>query len=592
MRVWKIVGAVLVLSVMPLRAHAQTPSMDEVVDRIVTQEKAEMQMLRQYSPLVETYIQMLRSDPKLGPVPAGDRYFLGKAQLANGVDLEPFSSDEGGMRRKLSTLGNVFSVEFLPRGFLQMIYLDTNGFDQQNYRFDYVRREFLGEVRCLVFDVAPNATAGKGRFMGRIWVEDQTYHIVRFNGAYNGSSRTNFYFHFDSWRVLSGPQEWLPAYVYSEEGEVKYAMTRRLTFKSQTRLWGYNVGRSKQEQELSKILVESSLPVKDQAESANDYSPLQAQRSWDLQAENNVVDRMERLGLLAPLGEVDKVMETVVNNLEVTNNLNIDPEIRCRVLTTSTLESFTIGHTIVVSRGLIDVLPDEASLATLLAREVGHVVLAHRIDTQYAFFDRMLFDKKDTFRHFGFRRTPEEEQAAAQKGAELLQNSPYKDQLATAKLFIQALQDRVKDVPNLISSHLGDRIPNNWAVSSAANGSRTSGAEAAQAQQSSSAGANAVNNKVLAALPLGGRIKMDPWNDELTMLKAKPVSIVAEREKMPFEVTPFVIYLSREQSRSEQRIPAVAAESRPQAPAVTTQSIANVGEATDPAPADPSPETK
>jgi hypothetical protein len=592
MRVWKIVGAVLVLSVMPLRAHAQTPSMDEVVDRIVTQEKAQMQMLRQYSPLVETYIQMLRSDPKLGPVPAGDRYFLGKAQLANGVDLEPFSSDEGGMRRKLSTLGNVFSVEFLPRGFLQMIYLDTNGFDQQNYRFDYVRREFLGEVRCLVFDVAPNANAGKGRFMGRIWVEDQTYHIVRFNGAYNGSSRTNFYFHFDSWRVLAGPQEWLPAYVYSEEGEVKYAMTRRLTFKSQTRLWGYNVGRSKQEQELSKILVESSLPVKDQAESANDYSPLQAQRSWDLQAENNVVDRMERLGLLAPLGEVDKVMETVVNNLEVTNNLNIDPEIRCRVLTTSTLESFTIGHTIVVSRGLIDVLPDEASLATLLAREVGHVVLAHRIDTQYAFFDRMLFDEKDTFRHFGFRRTPEEEQAAAQKGAELLQNSPYKDQLATAKLFIQALQDRVKDVPNLISSHLGDRIPNNWAVSAAANGSRTSGAEAAQAQQSPSAGANPVNNKVLAALPLGGRIKMDPWNDELTMLKAKPVSIVAEREKMPFEVTPFVIYLSREQSRSEQRIPAVAAESRPQAPGVATQSIANVGEAADPAPADPSPETK
>lgn len=592
MRFWKLVGVLLVLSVMPLRAKAQTPSMDEVLDRIVTQEKAEMQMLRQYSPLVETYIQMLRSDPKLGPVPAGDRYFLAKAQLANGVDLESFVSDEGGMRRKLSTLGTVFSVEFLPRGFLQMIYLDTNGFDQQNYRFDYVRREFLGEVRCLVFDVAPNASAGKGRFMGRIWVEDQTYHIVRFNGAYNGSSRTNFYFHFDSWRVLAGPQEWLPAYVYSEEGEVKYAMTRRLTFKSQTRLWGYNVGRAKQEQELSKILVESSLPVKDQAESANDYSPLQAQRSWDLQAENNVVDRMERLGLLAPPGEVDKVMETVVNNLEVTNSLNIDPEIRCRVLTTSTLESFTIGHTIVVSRGLIDVLPDEASLATLLAREVGHVVLAHRIDTQYAFFDRMLFDEKDTFRHFGFRRTPEEEQAAAQKGAELLQNSPYKDQLATAKLFIQALQDRVKDVPNLISPHLGDRIPNNWAISSVTNTNRSAGAEAALPQQSPSTSTNANNNKVLAALPLGGRIKMDPWNDELTMLKAKPVSIVAEREKMPFEVTPFVIYLSREQSRSQQQIPAVAAESQRQVPAVAAQSSANAGEPADPPPADPSPETK
>jgi hypothetical protein len=592
MRVWKICGAVLVLSVLSLRASAQTPSMDEVVDRVVTQEKAEMQMLRQYSPLVETYIQTLRADPKLGPVPAGDRYFLGKAELANGVDLEPFANDEGGVRRKLSTLGTVFSVEFLPRGFLQMIYLDTNGFDQQNYRFDYVRREFLGEVRCLVFDVTPNANAGKGRFMGRIWVEDQDFHIVRFNGAYNGSSRTNFYFHFDSWRVLAGPQEWLPAYVYSEEGEVKYAMTRRLTFKSQTRLWGYNVGRAKQEQELSKILVESSVPVKDQAESANDYSPLQAQRTWDLQAEDNVVDRMERLGLLAPPGEVDKVMGTVVNNLEVTNNLNIEPEVRCRVLTTSTLESFTIGHTIVVSRGLIDVLPDEASLATLLARELGHVVLAHRIDTQYAFFDRMLFDEKDTFRHFGFRRTPEEEQAAAQKGAELLQNSPYKDQLATAKLFIQALQDRAKDVPNLISPHLGDRIPNNWAASSPGNVTQSSGTEAAPSQPPSpNSVANAAANKVLAALPLGGRIKMDPWNDELSMLKAKPVSIVAEREKMPFEVTPFVIYLSREQSRSMQQVPAVAAESKREVPAVGTSS-ANAGEPADPAPADPSAEAK
>jgi hypothetical protein len=227
----------------------------------------------------------------------------------------------------------------------------------------------------------------------------------------------------------------------------------------------------------------------------------------------------------------------------------------------------------VVSRGLIDVLPDEASLATLLARELGHVVLAHRIDTQYAFFDRMLFDEKDTFRHFGFRRTPEEEQAAAQKGAELLQNSPYKDQLATAKLFIQALQDRLKDVPNLISPHLGDRIPNYWAVASSTGGPRTTGTPTVLSNPDASNSAkDTIGNKVLAALPLGGRIKMDPWTDELTMLKAKPVSIVAEREKMPFEVTPFVIYLTRDQSRPKQDTPAVAAESK--APVVPTESKA------------------
>ena len=78
-----------------------------------------------------------------------------------------------------------FGTEFLPMGFLQMIYLDNNGLDTQDYTFDYVRREFLGEVRTLVFDVTPKRKAGKGRFIGRIWVEDQDFTIVRFNGSYS-----------------------------------------------------------------------------------------------------------------------------------------------------------------------------------------------------------------------------------------------------------------------------------------------------------------------------------------------------------------------------------------------------------------------
>jgi len=36
----------------------------------------------------------------------------------------------------------------------------------------------------------------------------------------------------------------------------------------------------------------------------------------------------------------------LVSNLEVTNNLDFQPEVHCRCLMTSTLESFTIGHTL------------------------------------------------------------------------------------------------------------------------------------------------------------------------------------------------------------------------------------------------------
>src|SRR5205823_10167222 len=177
-----------------------------------------------------------------------------------------------------------------------------------------------------------------------------------------------------------------------------------------TRMWGYNLGHANQEQELSKILVETH--VQDDTKTAKDLTQIQAQRSWDRQAEDNVIDRFERIGLVAPHGEVDKVLDTVVNNLEVTNSIDVDPEVRCRVLITSTLESFTIGHTIVLSRGLVDVLPDEASLAAILAHELGHVVLGHRMDTQFAFFDSVRFNEKETFRHFDFARTPEEEEAA------------------------------------------------------------------------------------------------------------------------------------------------------------------------------------
>jgi Peptidase family M48 len=451
------------------------------------------------------------------------------------------------------------SMEYLPQGFLQMIYVDTNGFDKQHYRFDYVRREFLGEVRTLVFDVTPLPKSGKGRFLGRIWVEDQDFHIVRFNGAYSGSSRTNYYFHFDSWRVNTGPNLWLPAFIYSEESDLNFALAKRLSFKAQTRLWGYNLGHSAQEQELSKILIESQTPVKDQTTTSNDFNPVMAQRSWDRQAEDNVVDRLERLGLLAPAGDVDKVLETVVNNLEVTNNLDIQPEIRCRVLLTSTLESFTVGHTIVFSRGLIDVLPDEASLATMVAHEVSHVVLGHRIDGQYAFFDRMLFDEKDTFRHFGFARTQAEEEAANTKANELLKNSPYKDQLTTAKLFLDALDNRQKDIPNLISPHLGDRIPSNSGLASAGAASSVQPSTAPNAASDAKSSAQAQ----IVALPLGGRIKMDPWSDKLDMLKAKPAGTVAEREKMPFEVTPFMLYLTREVNTNSGIVPAgVSADSK------------------------------
>ncbi|HXN96478.1 MAG TPA: M48 family metalloprotease [Candidatus Acidoferrales bacterium] len=539
---------VLILSGVGTMAATDAPkpvdkprTMEEVIDRVITNENRANQQIKQFSPLVETYIQNLKPDKDLGYAPAGDKYFLGRADFSKGVSLVSLTDTNGKGKKIFGAIGNFFSfaMQFLPDGFLQMIFIDTNGFDKQHYKFDYVRREFLGEVRCLVFDVSPQDKAGKGRFLGRMWVEDQDYNIVRFNGAYGGAGHSSWYFHFDSWRTNVQPGLWMPSFIYSEEKDLHYALAKKLDFKAQTRLWGYNVGRSSQEQELSRILVET--PVQDDTKTSNDLSPIQAQRSWDRQAEDNVIDRLERIGLIAPRGEVDKALDTVVNNLEVTNNIDLEPDVRCRVMMTSTLESFTVGHTIVMSRGLIDVVPDEASLATMLAHELSHAILGHRIDSSYAFFDQLLIDDKETFRHFGFARTPDEERAANTKAVQLLNNSPYKNQLGNAGLFLTALGSRGKEIPNLISPHLGDRVPIMADLKS------TTPVDQKQ------------NPQMIAALPIGGRVKVDSWNDKLELIKSKPVGTVAEREKMPFEVTPFMPYLMRYGAETSKPIAASAA---------------------------------
>src|SRR5215471_20412947 len=65
---------------------ANAPSMDEIIDRAITKEQALVSTLANYTPMVETYIQNLTPDKKLGAVPVTDRYFLGKLDLKNGVN--------------------------------------------------------------------------------------------------------------------------------------------------------------------------------------------------------------------------------------------------------------------------------------------------------------------------------------------------------------------------------------------------------------------------------------------------------------------------------------------------------------------------
>lgn len=519
----------------PVQSAGGMPSsaltLNDVMDRVVQREHYFMAQMRHMHPMVETYLQDLKTQGD-DTTPVGDQYFLGRLDMSEGTSAEDvsFVGQPGFSHRMLAKLTGVYSLHYLPMGFAQMVVLDSD-FQKRYYKFNFVRREFLGEIRCLVIDVEPREDQKIPRFLGRIWVEDQDYNIVRFNGTYSPQPHVNVFFHFDSWRLNLRPGTWLPAYVYSEESNLKTGLTKALHFKAQTRLWGYDLKGLGKNEEFTQIVVDSA-DMKDQSDTAADATPIVAERMWEKQAEENATERLTKIGLLAPPGDVDKLLVTVVNNLLITNNIDLQSDFHCRVLLTSPLESFTIGHTIVISRGLLDVLPDEASLAMVLAHELSHIVLGHRFDTKLAFNDKLFFPDQESFQRLDFRHSPAEEEAADAKAVELLKNSPYKDKLGNAGLFLKALQQKAPDLPHLIRPHLGNSL----------------GASKSVRMAGLLASAPALDEKRLdqiAALPLGGRIKVEPWSDQVELSKAKPVALVSAHEKMEFELTPFFPYLTR-----------------------------------------------
>ena len=510
--------------------------MDQVIDRAIERERALMDMLKTRTPLIETYLQDLRFDPRVGPVPTEDHYFFGRMDLRETVDRRDYLPKHGGFRSALlGGFNKLYKIEYNPLGFSWMIFADRQNFDRETYKFKFAHREFLGDVRCFVFDVTPKRETGNGRFHGRIWVEDQDYNIVRLNGTYAPHPRNTYFFHMDSWRLNLMPGYWVPAYIYSEEGDSSDRSKFEIAFKAQTRLWGYELQGGGKGEEFTEILVDSAdSSVKDHSPITEDATPLQAQRQWMQQAADNVIERLQNAGLLAPEGELNNLLETVVNNLLIANRIDMQSPVRVRVMLTSPLETFSVGNTIIVSRGLVDVLPDEASLATVLVHELAHIMLGHNLGSKYAFSDRLLFSDESVYRNLGFRRLPEEEAAADKKALELLKGSPYRQNLATAGLFLRELAQLGPALPALLTPHLGNGFTDN-------KGRVTR----MVALMNSAPALDPDKLDQMSALPLGGRVKLNPWDGHAELIKTQPSVINSARDKMPLEVTPFSPHLTR-----------------------------------------------
>ena len=505
---------------------------DEAIDRAINNEKLLVRRLSDKEPVIETYVQEMKVDGDLGFVPKNDFYFLGQLDMKKGIVDKSFLPQSNKLGFFPRLIKDIFTTEYNAGGFADEMFLDGGNLDRTHYGYEYVRREFLGDVRCLVVDIKPLKSPGRHRFEGRIWLEDRDFNIVRFNGRYMPNPSHEFS-HFDSWRVSTGAL-WLPSFIFAQDEGYKFGPINTSPMRAQTRLWDYERARERADQAFANMTVDVPQGVKDDSAAAAENAPLTQHRLFEEQASTNIIDRLQRAGLVSPEGEVDQVLDTVLNNIMVTNNVNLDPQIHARILLTTPLESVSVNHTVLVSRGLIDVLPDESSLAAVLAHELAHIVLGHSINTKYAFADRLLFDDPAILKKLKVARTEEEEKAADDKALELLKNSPYAANLPKVGLFLRMLSERSDEVPHLIRPLLGNKMSDKHR-------------DLRMGGLMDSAPELKIRDKgQISALPLGSRIKMDPWSDQIRLIKSQSVALANAKEKLPFQITPFMLHLTRE----------------------------------------------
>ena len=200
----------------------------------------------------------------------------------------------------------------------------------------------------------------------------------------------------------------------------------------------------------------------DNSQDSQDVSPLQASRMWVTQAENNVIDRLVEAGLVAPLnpGRLRKQGSRSDRHQPGGSQQPGLLPTSCIPASCSptTIEATTVGNTILISKGLIDTLPNEPAIASVVAMELAHIAMGHHIDTRYAFNDRLLFPDESTFQRIDMYHSDHDNLDAAKKAMEYLQNSMYKDQLPTAGLYYAQLVDRGKVLKALNTPKLGDSL--------------------------------------------------------------------------------------------------------------------------------------
>ena len=517
-------------NMMGSQANAATPPHADVLTLSSRAEDAFISNLSKSTPLAEAYFQRFAPAEEGGVVPDSDRYLLGRFVWTTKPTVQDLLNYQE-TRRPGDPEKSIADQRMLD-GLLQAMVPDWKELTPDRYEHSFVGRDILGTLDCLVYDVRPK-NPEDGGFTGRIFVEDRTFNLVRFTGGSahldagldalrNGNSR----FRVDSWRMNVAGNRWVPAYAYVEEVPPVDSPQSHVV-KGQIRFWGYDRAAADQLQSTAALLRTSP--------SAGDgkwRSPLQAQRAFDSQAEQNVLSRLSRAGLLATPGDVERMLDQVLANLILASHAVLEQPIHCRILLTSRLEAFSVGQTIVLSRGLVDVLPNESAIALILAHQLAHNVLGHReVDTKLAFPDVLNISDAELLAKLRFRHSPAEEAEADAQSAQILEESAYKSTMVESGSFLQAIRARAKQLSSLIEPSFGEHL-----------------ADLQQLPRSDVIFRSAPvygpsSSSQVAALPLGSRLFVDPWDGRVELVPVASGLPPTPYERAAFAVTPFAPYL-------------------------------------------------
>ena len=98
---------------------------------------------------------------------------------------------------------------------------------------------------------------------------------------------------------------WMPAYVYTEESNPHDPSSHGLRFKAQTRIWGYDMAHAGDHREYAKPLTDAPVWVDPKRhEASQDLSPANTLGQTVYTPEDNVVERLQIAGLMAPDGVI------------------------------------------------------------------------------------------------------------------------------------------------------------------------------------------------------------------------------------------------------------------------------------------------